>query len=553
MLERLDEIEWGELSHAYGVATDVPLILRALAEGDGFGDSKEFDDDDLVLALGNRIAHQGSLYPATLPAVPFLMEIVEKGRLSNRNEIVDLLVIIANGWNGIIEEEAESETYVVKIRERFEHREELYRACHQAVEDGFDLYCRLLMDEEIVVSRNAAFLLASLINRREECAAALLESIDESEEDQFLGAALLALMVLAKRSSGHAVQEVILHRFRQVVSNEEEGIVARLGAGIGELWLGDYEQVDEILELVRPHLVSMDSVFVDLPWREGDYLFGLIDRGLRGNRERRLQWIVEGLQHFETEVCRVALRCGEDLCREWRGGPGILSEHFEKLVDHSDSELRSSAVYGLSSLGREGLERLKAFPRGKRSDVRRIVSQVLERAARDAKVRAQWLKETRPWILRPVQVLLTSLSEERSNEKGENVFELSKLITELGFHGSGGKASVELLTELMDHSSPWVHVAAIRALVKIEPDHKQIVPKLLEKLASSSGQHAFRLIDAFKQLGRNASGALPMLRKMIDTEDRVVGSGSMHEACVFDEEFCDLCREAIRVIEGAKG
>ncbi|MCA9094511.1 MAG: hypothetical protein KDA68_13560, partial [Planctomycetaceae bacterium] len=128
MLERLDEIEWGELSHAYGVATDVPLILRALAERNGFRDSKEFDGVDLVLALGNRIAHQGSLYPATLPAVPFLMEIVEKGRLSNRNEIVDLLVVIANGWNGIIEEEAESETYVVKIRERFENREELYRA-----------------------------------------------------------------------------------------------------------------------------------------------------------------------------------------------------------------------------------------------------------------------------------------------------------------------------------------------------------------------------------------------------------------------------------------
>ncbi|MFE3205609.1 HEAT repeat domain-containing protein [Embleya sp. NPDC059237] len=64
--EELDTIDWQLLYHAYGDGTDVPDRIRAL-----YGD----DADRADTALGelfNHVLHQGTVYPATVAAVPFL-------------------------------------------------------------------------------------------------------------------------------------------------------------------------------------------------------------------------------------------------------------------------------------------------------------------------------------------------------------------------------------------------------------------------------------------------------------------------------------------------
>ncbi|WP_331733559.1 hypothetical protein OG948_59845 (plasmid) [Embleya sp. NBC_00888] len=64
--EELDRIDWPSLYHAYGDGGDVPDLIRALYSGDG-------DRVDKALgALFNHVLHQGSVYPATVAAVPFL-------------------------------------------------------------------------------------------------------------------------------------------------------------------------------------------------------------------------------------------------------------------------------------------------------------------------------------------------------------------------------------------------------------------------------------------------------------------------------------------------
>lgn len=70
MLEDLDSIPWGQLQHAMGTAEDVPGDLRDLAFGD------DAARDHAVGSLCNTICHQGSVYEATAPAVPFLVEMV---------------------------------------------------------------------------------------------------------------------------------------------------------------------------------------------------------------------------------------------------------------------------------------------------------------------------------------------------------------------------------------------------------------------------------------------------------------------------------------------
>ncbi|MEU8228448.1 hypothetical protein AB0C12_02475 [Actinoplanes sp. NPDC048967] len=55
---------WQTLTHAYGPAGDVPGLLRSLATGD----SAAADE------LSDLLVHQGSRYPATVAAVPFLID-----------------------------------------------------------------------------------------------------------------------------------------------------------------------------------------------------------------------------------------------------------------------------------------------------------------------------------------------------------------------------------------------------------------------------------------------------------------------------------------------
>ncbi|MFD5878720.1 hypothetical protein [Streptomyces yangpuensis] len=85
----LDQVQWHDLTHAYGPAADVPELIRALYE----------DDADTVgeaiHELYGNIHHQGTVYPASAPAVPFLAHAVlhVPGR---RDELLTLLAVLAD-------------------------------------------------------------------------------------------------------------------------------------------------------------------------------------------------------------------------------------------------------------------------------------------------------------------------------------------------------------------------------------------------------------------------------------------------------------------------
>jgi hypothetical protein len=68
-LAGLDEVPWADLEHAFGSAEDVPAMVRALL-------SEAAPDREAALEeLRTTIWHQGTVYSATPPAVPFLVQI----------------------------------------------------------------------------------------------------------------------------------------------------------------------------------------------------------------------------------------------------------------------------------------------------------------------------------------------------------------------------------------------------------------------------------------------------------------------------------------------
>jgi hypothetical protein len=90
VLDRLDEIPWHSLHHAYGTAEDVPGLLRALAQ------EGEQQDKALYELFGN-IWHQGTVYEASAYAVPFLVELAANPTVSRRDELLGLIGALAAG------------------------------------------------------------------------------------------------------------------------------------------------------------------------------------------------------------------------------------------------------------------------------------------------------------------------------------------------------------------------------------------------------------------------------------------------------------------------
>ncbi|KAJ6445147.1 1-aminocyclopropane-1-carboxylate synthase-like protein 1 [Purpureocillium lavendulum] len=100
LLAGLDEVPWGTLKHAYGQADDVPQLLRDIAGGDNEQVAAGVYD------LFGNIWHQGTVYEATSPAVPFITRLAVAGVATA--SLVQLLGLIAESRDNIHDRTAES-------------------------------------------------------------------------------------------------------------------------------------------------------------------------------------------------------------------------------------------------------------------------------------------------------------------------------------------------------------------------------------------------------------------------------------------------------------
>jgi hypothetical protein len=67
----LDSPKWSELSHAYGVASDIPDLLRQLETTPSSDSEKE-----PWFSIWSSLAHQGDVYSASFAAVPHVVRIL---------------------------------------------------------------------------------------------------------------------------------------------------------------------------------------------------------------------------------------------------------------------------------------------------------------------------------------------------------------------------------------------------------------------------------------------------------------------------------------------
>src|SRR4051794_22086638 len=151
MLEGLDAIDWSILTHAHGPAADVPELLRSLLSQ---------DPDARLQALAElveKIWHQGTVYPASAAAIPFLLEMLNQPDVPDPGHAVALVGCIATGESWlqyglrVDGEETLRRRLAEQGRSLEEEQEEeraVMEAIHRDVAAGLELLLPYLGDRE---------------------------------------------------------------------------------------------------------------------------------------------------------------------------------------------------------------------------------------------------------------------------------------------------------------------------------------------------------------------------------------------------------------------
>lgn len=162
MLERLDEIPWPELEHAYGSAEDVPDLLRTLLDPDPAVRSRT------IWTLYGNVFHQGTRYPATPYVVPFLIELCESPLTPRRSDLLDYWKSLITGYFTVQERplwgDGEKIYWGDEIQEEIDndpYSESLHQIYRESLK-GYDLLLNLLSDPDPAIRAGSAGVLACL-------------------------------------------------------------------------------------------------------------------------------------------------------------------------------------------------------------------------------------------------------------------------------------------------------------------------------------------------------------------------------------------------------
>ena len=96
VIEAVDAVPWGDLCHAYGPADDVREQLIAITVG---------DDATREVAWWNlfgNIHHQGTIYEATVRAVPIMQRLAEWSGYPDRVDALSFLAAVAEAGGVVV-------------------------------------------------------------------------------------------------------------------------------------------------------------------------------------------------------------------------------------------------------------------------------------------------------------------------------------------------------------------------------------------------------------------------------------------------------------------
>lgn len=269
MLENLNRVDWSKLTHAYGPATDVPKLLRALASSD------EDKRESAIYDLYGNIWHQGTVYQATAYAVPFLVELLKVPKVTGKDAILILLAHLANGHSyhdvhqhlPMLKAKAATSEWQGRIPVELEW----VRAATKAVKAEKDTYIQLLSDAEASVRAATVYLLAGLDKPDPKLSILLAEHYKKENNELVRASLLMGFGIVAGETEPN-------RSFLIKALTTETSPVAKLGATFGLVRLCPNQVPQEALETLLEAVWAPDRFkpFEESPWGQVDGLDQLV-------------------------------------------------------------------------------------------------------------------------------------------------------------------------------------------------------------------------------------------------------------------------------------
>lgn len=161
LLDAVADVRWSDLYHAYGPAADVPMQLRAVIVGD------EETREEAWWNLFGNIHHQGTIYEATVPAVPILLGLAGWADYPDRALALMMLREIAAA-DGVHVWRYDANDELVTL---VDEQRRMYALLRPALRDGAAELLDGWRDEEPAVRRALLWLLSALPELHERYAA----------------------------------------------------------------------------------------------------------------------------------------------------------------------------------------------------------------------------------------------------------------------------------------------------------------------------------------------------------------------------------------------
>ena len=157
LLDRIAAVDWDDLVHAYGPAVDVPGQLAAVVLGD------EPTREEAWWNLWGNIHHQGTIYEATVPAVPILVALAGRRDDPDRTDALMMLREIAAAEGVYVWRSGADEDEPVTLEAE---QDRLLPVLRAAVADGADELLTGWRAEPEPVRRALLWLLTALPDHR---------------------------------------------------------------------------------------------------------------------------------------------------------------------------------------------------------------------------------------------------------------------------------------------------------------------------------------------------------------------------------------------------
>src|SRR6266436_3927091 len=262
MLETLNTIPWNELEHAYGKASEVPDLIRALAS------PEPQVYKGAIGRLWYTVIHQGTVYSSTAYVVPFFCELMEAPEVQNKAELLYYLATIARGasYSDVhVREKERRET--PETQKQIAKELSWVQAASDAVSDGYATYLRVLHTSDPDLRANAAHTLSRCQSHSAEVVPVMKQHLAAEEIPLVSSSLLLSLGLLLPMNEEAAL-------FFTHVLQEAANPLVQIAAAMGCAFTMKEQTSQEILKILLqgyelPPVVK--EQFGELPFAEVDF------------------------------------------------------------------------------------------------------------------------------------------------------------------------------------------------------------------------------------------------------------------------------------------